>query len=64
MKSMNPNASERDDRRVDYLGPNPRRWPVWLAQATVFSAVFVLLLMLYSMLGKIVEQFFIMLYVD
>ena len=61
---MNPNSSERHDKPVDYLGPNPRRWPVWLGQIAVFSVAFVLLLLFFSRLGEIVKQFFLTLYVD
>ncbi len=64
LNSMKPNASERDDKPAHSLGSNQPRWRLWLAQITIFSALFVLLLTLFSALGKIVERFFLTLYVD
>ncbi len=61
--SMDSNASERQDKAAHPLESSPPRWRGWLANTVIFSAVFALLLTVLSELGKIVEQFFITLYV-
>ena len=61
---MNLNTRDRGSKPDRPSGSNPSRWRIWLTQITIFSLLFLLVLTLFSMLGEIVEEFFMTLYVD
>ena len=61
---MNFNIRDRGNQPDRPSESNPPRWRLWLTQITIFSVVFVFVLTLFSMLGEIVEEFFLTLYVD
>ena len=60
-------ARHGPEERADWIAPTlesgPRRWRSWLAHAVIFSVALFLVLSLFSALIKLVEGFFITLYV-
>ncbi len=61
---MKTDTSEQNDRATHPFGPDQPQWRVWLARIVMISVLFVVLISAFSVLGVIVEKFFVVLYVD
>jgi hypothetical protein len=60
-------ARHGPEGRVDWIasafGSGPPRWRSWLAHAVIFSVALFLVLLLFSALARLMEGFFVTLYV-
>jgi len=61
---MNEPADGKAETQSHPLASDQYRWKIWTVRFAVFSLVFIGLLGAFSVLGTIVEQFFIALYTD
>ena len=61
---MKKRSSGDDDGMADPLESDLPRWCLWLTRVTLFAVIFVLLITAFAALGRIVEQFFVVLYAN
>lgn len=61
---MKNETSQNSDRESHPFGPGQPAWRRWLLRVVMISVLFVGLMSAFSVLGLIVDQFFITIYVD